>query len=136
MNQTTIFSTTSSKKLPIFIADLGQTLRQKGFFIHNPETINMAASFAKHDLQVEPGFDLHMIQICKPGKAAFSLGKNPRRAALMPKFITLFTEGDRTVIQFLMHGREDIERLVDDPEFPDSLGETYKTIIALIESAC
>jgi hypothetical protein len=29
-----------------------------------------------------------------------------------------------------------VERLLDDPEFPDSLFDTYRTIIALIEAAC
>jgi hypothetical protein len=136
MNQSRIYTTSTSKALPVFIDDLDQIMRQRGFFIHNRENIDMAASFARHDLEVEPGFDLHMIQICKPGKAAFSLGKNPRRAVLMPKFITVFTEKERTVVQFLMHGREEIERLVDDRDFPDSLADTYRTIIDLIEAAC
>jgi len=136
MNQTRIFTTSTGKSLPVFIDDLDQVMRQRGFFIHNRETFNMAASFARHDLEVEPGFDLHMIQICKPGKAAVSLVKNPRRASLMPKFITVFSENGRTVVQFLMHGREEIRRLVDDNEFPDSLADTYRTIIDLIEAAC
>jgi hypothetical protein len=136
MEQSSIYTTSTSKALPVFIDDLDQIMRQRGFIIHNRENINMAASFAKHDLEVEPDFDLHMIQICKPGKAAFSLGKNPRRAVLMPKFITVFSENGRTVVQFLMHGRNEIDRLVDDPEFPDSLAETYRTIINLIEASC
>jgi uncharacterized protein (DUF302 family) len=136
MDRTSIYTTRTGKSLPVFIDDLDQIMRQRGFFIHNRENIDMAASFAKHDLELEPGFDLHMIQICKPGKAAFSLGKNPRRATLMPKFITVFSEEGRTVIQFLMHGRKDIERLVDDRDFPDSLADTYRTIIDLIEAAC
>jgi uncharacterized protein (DUF302 family) len=136
MDQTSIYTTTTDKPLPIFIDDLDRIMQRQGFIIHNRDTVDMAATFSRHDLEVEPGFDLHMIQICKPGKAAFSLGKNPRRAALMPKFITVFSEEGKTVVQFLMHGRNEVSRLLVDQGFPDSLAETYRTIITLIEAAC
>lgn len=136
MEQTSIFTTSSAKALPVFIDDLSQLLQQRGFIITNRESMDLATTFAHHDLEVEPGFDLHMIQICKPGKAAVSLGRNPLRAALMPKFVMAFTEGNRTRIQFLAYGRDEIARLVDDETFPDSLADTYQTIIDLIEAAC
>lgn len=136
MEQTSIFTTSTSKALPIFIDDLTQIMQQRGFIIINRESMNLAAVFTRHDLEVDPGFDVHMIQVCKPGKAAVSLEKNPLRAALMPKFIIAFTEDGRTRIQFLTYGQEEITRLVKDETFPDSLSDTYQTIIDLIEAAC
>lgn len=136
MEQTSIFTTSSRKALPVFIDDLSQIMQQRGFIITNRESMNLATTFARHDLEVEPDFDLHMIQICKPGKAAVSLTKNPLRAAMMPKFIMAFTDQDKTRIQFLTYGREEIGRLVDDEAFPDSLADTYQTIIGLIEAVC
>ena len=136
MGQTSIFTTSTRKALPIFIDDLSRIMQQRGFIISNRESMNLATTFANHDLEVEPGFDLHMIQICKPGKAAVSLGRNPHRAALMPKFIMAFTDEGKTRIQFLTYGREEIVRLIDDEAFPDSLADTYQTIIDLIEAVC
>jgi hypothetical protein len=136
MDQTSIYTATTGKPLPRFIDDLDRIMRHQGFIIHNRDTFDMAASFGRHDLEVPPEFDLQMIQICKPAKAAFSLAKNQRRAALMPKFITAFSEEGGTVVQFLMHGRNEVSRLLDDPEFPDSLTETYRTIITMIDAAC
>jgi len=69
--------------------------------------MEMANNFGKHGVQVGAEFDLHMIQICKPEKAASSLSQNPERAALMPKFITTFTQ-----IRMLRYGRTMIEALV------------------------
>jgi len=136
MDQTSIYTITTDKPLPLFIDALDRIMSHLGFIIHNRETADMAAAFGRHDLRVPPEFDLQMIQICKPAKAALSLGKNPRRAALMPRFITAFSEEGGTVVQFLMHGRNEVSRLLDDPEFPDSLTETYRTIITMIEAAC
>jgi uncharacterized protein (DUF302 family) len=97
--------------------------------------MKMAHSFGKHGVEVAKSFDLHMIQICKPEKAAKSLSKNPERAILMPKFIMTFTKNGKTQIRFFSYSKEMIRSLVNDPEFPDSLEETYKNIIAMIEEA-
>jgi uncharacterized protein (DUF302 family) len=84
---------------------------------------------------VADGFDLHMIQICKPSKAGQSLSKNPERAVLMPKFVMTFTREGKTQIRFLRYSRELVAGLIDDEEFPDSLAASFQDIVVMIEEA-
>jgi uncharacterized protein (DUF302 family) len=97
--------------------------------------MEMSHVFGHHGVDVAEGFDLHMIQICKPEKAAKSLGKNPERSVLMPKFIMTFSHNGRTQIRFLHYSEETVVALVDDDEFPASLAESFRQIITLIEAA-
>ncbi len=135
MNCGNIYKTETSKSIKQFIKDLNIAAKKRGFIIHNEDKMEMAHSFGKHGVKVAEGFDLHMIQICKPEKAAKSLSKNPERAILMPKFIMTFSKNNMTQIRFLSYSKDMIANLVNDPEFPDSLEETYKNIIAMIEDA-
>ncbi len=135
MNCGNLYKIETSKSIKQFIEDLNIAAKKRGFIIHNEDKMEMAHSFGKHGVEVAEGFDLHMIQICKPEKAAKSLDKNPERAILMPKFIMTFSRNNVTQIRFLSYSKDMIANLVDDPEFPDSLEETYKNIIAMIEDA-
>lgn len=130
-----LYKTETIKSINQFVKDLNNAAKKRGFIIHNEDKMEMAHSFGKHGVEVAEGFDLHMIQICKPEKAAKSLQKNPERAILMPKFIMTFTKNGKTQIRFLSYSKEMIANIVDDTEFPDSLEETYKNIIAMIEEA-
>jgi uncharacterized protein (DUF302 family) len=135
MNSATLYRTQTAKPLSEFVAALAAAGQKRGFVIHNETTMEMAHTFGKHDVKVGEEFDLHMIQICKPEKAAFSLSHNPERAALMPKFITTFTQNGMTQIRMLRYGRTMIESLVDDPDFASSLDESYNVIQKTIEEA-
>ena len=125
----------SSKPVWQFVADLKETGLRYGFLIHNEDRMEMAHTFGSHGVQVAEGFDLHMIQICKPEKAAGSLQKNPERAALMPKFVTVFTANGSTQVRFLRYHREMIEALVGDAEFAVSVGATYDEIERAVEES-
>ena len=118
-----------------FVKDLSETVRKYGFTVHNESTMEMSHTFGKHGAEVAEGFDLHMIQICKPEKAAKSLSANPERAVLMPKFIMTFTKNGKTQIRFMHYSEADIRSIVDDEQFPASLAATYSNIIAMIEEA-
>ncbi|ANA40560.1 MULTISPECIES: DUF302 domain-containing protein [Geobacter] len=135
MNWAELYQTTTDKPLGEFVAALAKAGNRRGFVIHNGEKMAMAHTFGAHGLAVAEGFDLHMIQICKPEKAAASLQKNPERAALMPKFITTFTRHGRTEVRMLRYRRPMIEALVDDAEFASSLEESFDAIVAMIEEA-
>ncbi|BCB96737.1 DUF302 domain-containing protein [Dissulfurispira thermophila] len=135
MQYANLYKAETLKSINRFVKDLGTAAKKRGFIIHNEDKMEMAHSFGKHGVKVAEGFDLHMIQICKPEKAAKSLSKNLERAILMPKFVMTFTKDGKTQIRFLSYGKDLIKILVDDPEFPDSLEETYKNIIAMIEEA-
>lgn len=130
-----LYRAETSKSVNQFVKDLNSAAKKRGFIIHNEDKMEMAHSFGKHGVKVAESFDLHMIQICKPEKAAKSLDKNPERAILMPKFVMTFTKNGKTQIRFLSYSKEMIANIVDDPEFPGSLEETYKNIIAMIEDA-
>lgn len=118
-----------------FVADLKESGLRHGLLIHNEDHMEMAHTFGSHGVQVAEDFDLHMIQICKPEKAADSLQKNPERAALMPKFVTAFSAEGRTQIRFLRYSREMIEALVQDTDFATSVGSTYDAIEQIIKES-
>ncbi len=115
-----------------FVADLKEAGLQSGFLIHNEDKMGMAHTLGAHGVQVAEGFDLHMIQVCKPEKAAGSLQKNPERAALMPKFVTVFSAEGRTQVRFLRFNRLMIEELVQDAEFAVSVSSSYDEIEQII----
>lgn len=114
------------------IRDVGE---KSGFLIHNEDKMLMAHTFGGHGVQVAEGFDLHMIQVCKPDKAAVSLQKNPERAALMPKFIMVFTADGKTQIRFLRYNTPMLDALVSDPEFTGSVNTSYNDIEMMIDQA-
>lgn len=135
MNRDNLYATETNKSNRQFVADLGSVVKKHGFIIHNENTMEMAHSFGKHGAAVAEGFDLHMIQLCKPEKAAKSLSANPERAVLMPKFIMTFTQNGKTQIRFLSYSADNIRAVVDDEQFPLSLAETYQKIVSMIEEA-
>ncbi|MEW6593998.1 MAG: DUF302 domain-containing protein [Thermodesulfobacteriota bacterium] len=136
MKRDNLYATETTKSNRQFVADLGKVVKKNGFVIHNESTMEMAHSFGKHGTEVAEGFDLHMIQICKPEKAAKSLSGNPERAVLMPKFIMTFTQNGKTQVRFLRFSADNIRAVVDDEQFPASLAETYDKIVSMIEEAC
>lgn len=130
-----MYQAETEKTVAAFVKSLGQAGAKRGFVIHNEDKMEMAHTFGRHGMEVAEGFDLHMIQICKPEKAAISLQKNPERAALMPKFITTFTANGKTQIRMLRYRRPMIEALVQDAEFAVSLEESFDAIVAMIDEA-
>ena len=130
-----IYKSETVKSVDQFVDDLIETAEAREFLIHNEENIDMTYTFGRHGVEVAQGFDLQMIQICKPEKAAMSLSKNPERAVLMPKFIMVFSQEGVTQIRFLHYSEDAVRTMVDDAEFPDSLVESFNQIITLIEAA-
>lgn len=132
---TEVYRCETDKPLEDFVADLASAASRQGFFIHNESKMEMAHTFGRHGVKVAEDFDLHMIQVCKPQKAARSLSANPERAVLLPKFVVVFSRDGKTQVRFLRYGRQLIAELVDDESFPDSLCESFAEIVTLIESA-
>jgi len=130
-----VFQRSSLKKLPVFIQDLQTAAEKQGFVIHNRDNMNLAETFHQHGVAVAENFDVHMLQLCKPAKAAASLSHNPERAPLMPKFIVAFTRNDETQIRYFGLDEQLVSELVDDPDFPASLSETQLAIRTLIDEA-
>lgn len=129
-----IYKSETDKPVDEFVKDLTEMAKASGFTIHNEDKMEMAHTFGMHGVDVAENFDLHMIQVCKPTKAAKSLGKNPERAVLMPKFIMTFSDQGKTQIRFLHYTPETVRSLVDDEEFPESLSESFSQIINFIDA--
>ncbi|BDD88370.1 DUF302 domain-containing protein [Desulfofustis limnaeus] len=130
-----LYATHTLKSPAQFAAHLLEIAGKKGFVAANRAHMDMADTFRSHGADVADEFDLHMIQLCKPDKAADSLQTNPERAILMPKFVMAFSRDQRTQIRFHHYCRESICAMVDDAAFPESLAKTYQTIIAMIDEA-
>jgi len=130
-----LYQKETEKPLGQFVKDLINAGKERGFIIHNENGMDMAHTFGAHGVEVAQGFDLHMIQICKPEKAAASLQTNPERAVLMPKFVMAFSDNGKTQIRFLSYNRPMIEALVGEPAFADSLAESYTAIKTVIDEA-
>lgn len=130
-----VYRSTTNKPVERFVADLTEAAAADGFQVHNPTSMAMAGTFAGHGIPMDEGFDLHMVQLCKPQKAAASLAQNPERAVLMPKFVMAFSDAGVTQVRFLYYAPETVRALVDDPVFPASLAESCAQIIACIEAA-
>ena len=130
-----LYKAETSKSTKKFAEDLSTVVKKYGFVIHNENSMDMAHSFGKHGAEVADGFDLHMIQICKPEKAAMSLQANPERAILMPKHVMTFSKDNKTQVRFFYFSEENIKAMVDDDVFPGSLAETYNKIISMVDEA-
>jgi uncharacterized protein (DUF302 family) len=130
-----IYHSATQKPIDRFVEDLALAANARGFLIHNEDKMALAHTFGQHGAAVADGFDLHMIQVCKPHRAAKSLSKNPERSVLMPKFIMTFTQNEMTQIRFLYYQQATVMSLIDDAEFPGSLATSFEEIIALIEEA-
>ena len=135
MQKDDVFATSTEKGINQFVSDLGLVAKKYGFIVHNEDKMELADTFGAHGVEVAEGFDLHMIQLCKPEKAAKSLMTNPERAILMPKFIMAFSADGKTQIRFLRFSQENIRNVVDDDQLPASLAETYNVIERIIEEA-
>ena len=135
MNQENVYRATSEKSPVDFARDFTAVVQKYGFIVNNSETMNMATTFLAHGVDVAEGFDLHMIQVCKPTKAVGSLTANPERAVLMPKFVMVFSKDGVTQVRYLSYGADDIKAVVDDPVLPGSLAETFAKIRSMIDEA-
>ncbi len=130
-----IYKNKTSKSSPTFARDFAEVAEKNGYLIANVPHMNMAETFRAHGALVQDGFDLHMIQLCKPDKASVSLQFNPERSVLMPKFVMAFGDGEHTQIRFHHYSQENIAALVNCEKFPQSLAATYSQIISMIEEA-
>lgn len=133
----TLYAVESNKSVSRFVEDFAEIVRENDFVLNNTATMNTKETFSAHGGVVSEDFDLHMIQVCKPTKAAKSLSTNPERAILMPKFVHVFSRGETTQIRYLSYTAEQISALVpEDDTFPESLEQTFTKIRSMIDQAC
>lgn len=131
----TLFRADTDKTVEKFVADLKESGSRKGFLIHNEDKMEMANTFGAHGVQMAKGFDLHLIQICKPEKSAPSLQANPERAALIPKFITVFSDQGKTKVRMLRYLPALINSLLSDPDFAVNVQTSYDAIEGIIKES-
>lgn len=132
---TSIYRTVSDKHVDRFVNDFTRTVAARGFVVHNQRTMAMKETFNEHGQEMPDAFDLHMIQLCKPEKAAESLRTNLERAALMPKFVVAFSAAGKTQVRMLKYGPELVGDLLGDGEFALSMQKTYDSLVDMIEAS-
>jgi len=130
-----LYKTETAKTPDQFAKDLEKVVTDNGLMVGNAETMDMAKTFTAHGADVPGEFDVFMVQICNPGKAAMSMNANPERSILMPKFVMVFSRDGKTQIRFFYYSAETIRAMVDDDVFPGSLAQTYEKIISMIDEA-
>ena len=136
MTQAQIYQATTPKPLADYVAALDGAATRRGFSIHNRSNMAMTDTYRLHNLPMPADFDLHMIQVCKPEKSSQSFQANLERAPLMPKFIMVFSKDGATQVRFLSYDKELIAALIPgDPQFPESLAQTYAVIREMIDEA-
>lgn len=135
MKQEDLYLAETSKSPADFARDFNRVVGKYGFVINNADTMDMGKTFWAHGADAGADFDLHMIQICKPEKAAKSLAENPERAVLMPKFVMAFSKGGKTQLRFLSYNGEDVSAVVAAEVFPDSLAGSFQKIREMINEA-
>lgn len=113
----------TSKSPADFARDFERIAGKYGFISNSAATMDMGKTFRAHGAEAGADFDLHLIQICKPGKAAKSLAANPEPAVLMPKFVMAFSRGG------------DSRAVVADGGFPGSLAESFRKIREMSDEA-
>ena len=130
-----VYRATTDKPIAAFIRDLGKSMAMHGFIIHNEDRMEMVHHFGYHGVELAAGFDLHIVQVCAPQKAARSLTENLERAVLLPKCIVVFSADSRTQIRMLRIGPDLVARLVEDAEFPDLHSQVSENLVAAIQDA-
>lgn len=137
MQQDNLYTAETVKPLNQFVEDFAKIAEENQFIIHNRDKMNMKNTFQSHGESVPEEFDLHMMQICKPPKASKSLIANVERSILIPKFVHIFSQDQKTQIRFLSYSKEEIAVLVpEDEKFPESLEQTILKIRSMINEAC
>lgn len=131
-----LYAVDSEKSVARFVGDFSAIAERNQFVVNNADTMSMKETFRQHGGEVPDDFDLHMMQVCKPTKADKSLSFNPERAVLMPKFVMVFSRDGRTQIRYLSYSAADIAEIVPgDPEFTESLAQTFAKIRSMIDEA-
>lgn len=130
-----VFCTTTDKNIADFIEALGKSMAMHSFIIHNEEKMEMVRHFGHQGVALAEDFDLHMVQVCSPKKAARSLSENLERAVLLPQFIVVFTQNQKTQVRMLRYGRELVAELVDDADFPELNAALCDSLISAITEA-
>lgn len=130
-----VFRTETEKSIVDFIKSLGKSMAMHGFIIHNEEKMEMVRHFGHQGVALADGFDLHMVQVCAPKKAAQSLTENLERAVFLPQFIIVFTKNKKTQVRMLRLGSELVAELVDDADFPEINEAVSDSLVSAITEA-
>lgn len=130
-----IVSYETDKKLTDFIVDLEASLNKRGFIIHNKDHMALMDTYNASNIEMPEGFDLHMLQLCKPEKSSETLKANIERVALLPKFINVFTKNGKTQVRMLRYDQQAASMLLEDEKFGASMNEAFGSIIQFIEEA-
>ena len=130
-----IVSYETEKPVSQFVVDLEKSMNKRGFVIHNKDHMLLKETYDAHQIEMPEGFDLHMLQLCKPEKSSEMLKKNPERVSFLPKFINVWSGNGRTQVRMLQYDRKGVSALLNDEEFGKAIEESFSSITGFIEEA-
>jgi len=131
-----LFTTTSKKSMQDFIDSVKENAPRFNFGVRH--VFDMREEYGNQNVNVDDDFRLYQIIVCNYVKSYKSMSKNIERAAvlLQPKQIVAYTEKGVTTINYLPFTKEIVEgALPQDEEFRQSLPESCKRIVKLIEAS-
>lgn len=130
-----IISYETEKPVPVFVLDLEKALNKRGFIIHNKDHMILKKTYDEHNIRMPEGFDLHMLQLCKPEKSSHILKGDIERVSLLPKFVHVFSKNKKTQVRMLKYQMEDVASLMNDRTFGKAVDESFSSIMGFIEEA-
>ncbi len=130
-----IISYETEKPVLEFIVDLEKSMNKRGFIIHNKDHMALKDTYDAHHIEMPEGFDLHMLQLCKPEKSSEMLKNNLERVSFLPKFINVWTGNGKTQIRMLQYDGQEVAALLDDEKYGRAIKESFSSIAGFIEEA-
>jgi uncharacterized protein (DUF302 family) len=130
-----ILSYETEKPIAKFVADLEKSMNKRGFIIHNKNHMALKETYDTHEIDMPEGFDLHMLQLCKPEKSSEMLKKNLERVSFLPKFINVWTGDEKTQVRMLQYDGQEVAHLLNDEKYGNAMAKSFASIAGFIEEA-
>jgi len=136
MERGMLFSVETSKSIEKVIEGLKEKAPEYGFQVRH--VLNLGDEYRAHGADVEEGFQIYQVIICSFKRSYQAVKANNKRSVvlLLPKQMTVYRKGEKTVVDYLPFPKDFIVQILpDDEEFAERLAATCQKITRLIESA-
>ena len=114
MSDVSIYRNSSNKPFDVLIEDLKRAIVASGFSVHHLDKSDLVAFYRDQGVSMPENYRHAMIQMCKPINSGKSLPANPERSVFIQKFFSVYNQGEKTEIRFLIYSPELIVNLLGD----------------------
>lgn len=116
MADVSIYRNSSDKSFEVLIEDLKNAIVAAGFSVHHLDKSDLVAFYRNQGVSMPENYRHAMIQMCKPENSGKSLPANPERSVFVQKFFSVYNQGGKTEIRFLIYSPELIVNLLGADE--------------------